>query len=734
MSDSTEVKLHFLDYWRVIRARAGIIILTFLLTMITAGVTVYFLPREYYSKSTIEVKPDETAMKIFSEGGAGAEYNPASDPRLAPTQFKIIQEKGILYPVIEELGLAAKWANGGTPLQMEQAYAKLGSMLQIAQLRQTDLIEIGIWSTEAREAADIANSIARVYQDRRIADQTKMVDTGLVRLKDEVEDQKKQVSDLGAAAAKLRTTLGIVDPEPETMAGMGNADLDTQSVRAIETQVDDALMRTAELQTQLEQVNKLKPEELLVALHLLTIDDQTIEKILPLFQETVSEEARLLSSGLGPNHPKIKELRATKEVYTQQLNEQITAVKASLSTRLEVARSTQTELEMRLKSARDQFTMRKNAGSDYTDAKYKYLEAKRLLETAQQRYATQEMQQGMNIVAAKVWEQAEPALTPGKPKVIFFMVLATIIGLGLGVGLAFFLEYLDTSVKSLEDVERFLGVPVLAVIAKNVGILMHQKGDSPDAEAYRILRTNIEFNRKNPDANTLTLISGGPGEGKSTTLFNLAYTCAKGGYSVLVVDADLRRPSQHRLFGVENNMGLSDYLMSSMSFEEVVRTTEVENLFFIPSGQVQRESVGILNSQRMTDLIRNSKTRYDLVMFDSPPILGVSDGAVLASEVDIAIMVIEHRRFPRSMLQRVKQAVVNVGGNLLGVVLNKVDAKHDSGYGYYSSYYDYYSTRNGEMVGGKASANAPANAPANGRKKSEPAETEPHVHGGGEQY
>jgi len=310
--------------------------------------------------------------------------------------------------------------------------------------------------------------------------------------------------------------------------------------------------------------------------------------------------------------------------------------------------------------------------------------------------------------------------------VFFYMLLAAVIGMGLGTALAFFLEYLDTSVKSLEDVERFLGVPVLAVIPKNVGILMHQQGDSPDAETYRILRTNVEFNRKNPDANTLTLISGGPGEGKSTTLFNLAYTCAKGGYSVLVVDADLRRPSQHRLFGVENNVGLSNYLTSNMSFEEVVRTTGVENLSFIPSGQLPRDAVGILNSQRMTDLIRNTKVRYDLVMFDSPPILGVSDGAVLASEVDLSIMVIEHRRFPRSMLQRVKQAVLNVGGNLLGVVLNKVDTKHDSGYGYYGSYYDYYSTQNGEEQPHPTPAAA---AKTNGRK---PQAAEHEVHG--EQY
>jgi capsular exopolysaccharide synthesis family protein len=721
MSDSTEVKLHFLDYWRVIKARAGIIILAFLLTMITAGVTVYFLPREYFSKATIEVKPDENTLQVF--GGQGG-YNAQSDPRLAPTQLKILQEKGILYPVIDQLNLTTKWANGGPPLLKEQAYGKLLGMLTLTPVRQTDLIEIGIWSTDKDEAAEIANSIAVVYQDRRKDDQRKVVETGLTRLKDEVNDQTRQVTDLGAAAAKLRTELGIVDPDPETMSNSG-VDLEMASVRSIEADVDDARLKTEELQAQLDQVNRLKPEELMVALHLLNIDDPTVQKILPLYQDTISEEASLLSSGLGPNHPKIKEIRATKAVYEQQLNEEISALKASMSTRLELAKNTQASLEQRLKTAQDEFNRRKNEGSDYTDAKYRYLEAKRLLETAQQRYTTEEMQQQIGIQPAKMWENAEPALYPGRPKVVFYMVLAAIIGLGLGISLAFFLEYLDTSVKSLEDVERFLGVPVLAVIPKNIGILMHQKGDSPDAEAYRILRTNIEFNRKNPDANTLTMISGGPGEGKSTTLFNLAYTCAKGGYSVLVVDADLRRPSQHRLFGVENTVGLSSYLTSNMSFDEVVRTTGVENLYFIPSGELPRDAVGILNSQRMTDLIRNTKMRYDLVMFDSPPILGVSDGAVLASEVDLSIMVIEHRRFPRSMLQRVKQAVFNVGGNLMGVVLNKVDAKHDSGYGYYGNYYDYYSSQNGEEKAQPAVA-----AKANGRKAE--ATTEHEVHG--EQY
>ncbi len=724
MSDSTEAKLHFLDYWRVVKARAGIIILTFLLTLITGGVTIYFLPREYFSKTTIEVKSDQNQL-TWSNASQG--YTATSDPRLSPTQLKIIEEKEILYPVIQQLNLTTVWANGGAPLPMEQAYGKLVGMLELAPVRQTDLIDIGVWSTDPAEAAKIANSIAVVYQDQRKKFQMDLMDTGLLRLKNEVDEDEKRVTDLGSAAAQLRIQMGIVDPDTENINSEYDSGVGLQSVRSLEAQVDDARMKSEELQVQLDQVSKVDPSQLMVQLHFLNIDDPTVQRILPLYQDTISQLTELLNSGVGPNHPTVKMLQAKQEVYTKQLNDAIDSMKMSLMSRLQLAKSTQRQFEDRLKEADSQYTSTKNQSVQYIDAKYRYLESKRLLEAARQSYETAEMQQTQEPVVARVWEKAEPALAPGKPKVSFYLGAALILGLVLGLGLAFFLEYLDTSVKSLEDVERFLGVPVLAVIPKNVGILMHQKSDSPDAETYRILRTNIEFNRKNPDANTLTLISGGPGEGKSTTLFNLAYTCAKGGYSVLVVDADLRRPSQHRLFGVENNVGLSNYLTSNMAFEEVVRSTGVENLWFIPSGQLPRDAVGILNSQRMTDLIRNTKMRYDLVMFDSPPILGVSDGAVLASEVDLSIMVIEHRRFPRSMLQRVKQAVNNVGGNLLGVVLNKVDTKHDTGYGYYGSYYDYYASHNGEE--------RPQAVPAktNGRKPKSGSEAEQEVHGG-EQY
>ena len=231
---------------------------------------------------------------------------------------------------------------------------------------------------------------------------------------------------------------------------------------------------------------------------------------------------------------------------------------------------------------------------------------------------------------------------------------------------------------------------MLAVIPKGVISLLKLEGDAPDAEAYRILRTNMEFNCKNPNVKTITLVSGGPGEGKSTTLNNLAVTCAKGGYNVLIVDADLRRPSQHTFFEVDNTAGLSDVLTGRKGLDEVIQKTAIAHLSFMPSGELPDDAVGILNSQSMIDLIASIRSHYDLIFFDSPPILGVSDASILASEVDIAIMVVQYRRFPRAMLQRVKSAIDNVGGHLLGVVLNNVETKHDSGYQYYTQYYDYY--------------------------------------------
>lgn len=682
-NDSGELKLHFLDYWRVIRVRLPLIILVFLLVVITAAVVTHFMPKQFASTVTMQVKQNDTLMQVFEKGG-GIGF----DPRFLTTQFEIIQRKEMLYPVIESLGLEQRWKGEYGYTNKEQAYFQLRGMIDVREIRNTELIQISVMSTDRQEAAEIANRIAEEYQKKRIEDQQQMVSRSLTQLQDEVAKQRKKVDDLRNEAARIRIENKIQDLNPDSVQDPRDAANDV--LISVEQQVSSERLRVSALRAKYDQITKLSDDQVMRSITTLEIQDPTISQVLPLYQEASAEEARLLQSGLGVNHPTVKSLRAKKDVMGKQLQAQIGSLRTSLEANIKIAESSLKELESRLDEAKASQQSSKTRSAGYYEAKNNYIQAKNVLEAAEMRLSTETMQRTMPQNPAIIWERAEPASAPSRPRVMLNILLGVVVGLVFGVGLAFFIEYLDTSVKTMEDVETFLQVPVLAVIPKNISLLINDSDDNPDAEAYRIMRTNIEFNRKSPDANTITIISGGAGEGKSTTLINLAYTFAKGGYTTLVVDADLRRPSQHRLFGIENGAGLSDYLTTEIDLEEVVHLTKVDNLYLMSSGQLPNDAVGILNSQRMVELIEEVKGRFDIIFFDSPPILGVSDASVLSSAMDLTIIVVQHRRFPRAMLQRVKQAVANVGGTILGVVLNNVDVRHDQHYEYYTSYYNYY--------------------------------------------
>lgn len=703
MNDNTEVKLHFLDYWRVIKNRLGLILLTFFLVMVTSGVYVFFLPREYYSRVTVEIKPDNNkGLDPINMGGMNR-----ADPTFISTQFNILKKTEILYPVIQKLDLVSKLSPAGVRMSDSWVARVLEKSMNVQEQRNTTLIEVGIYNTDAKLAADIANTIATTYRDKRIDDLKKNVDQTLAEMRDELDKKRTDVKNLFAEAAKIRTEESIIDADPENSNAL--VSLSEKPLFMTEQTVVEKRTLVDQLRNTLTRIEELKPEELLEALRTLNIDDPTMMKTLPQLQDAQSEEAKLLNSGLGENHMRVRSLRAQRDVYRATLAQQLDSIKRSQRTKLSIEEINLKTIEDKLSELRAKQIKEKTLLTGYVEKKANYLSAKSLLMAIEQRYAAAKFDQVLSTIPVKIWERAEPGLYPEKPKVPVYMLLAALIGIVVGVGLAFFIEYLDTSVKTIEDIEKYLSLTVLAVIPKDIAVLIKQKRDSSDAEVYRILKANIEFNQADRDANSYTLVSGGPGEGKSTTLNNLAFTYAKSGLRVLVVDADLRRPSQHRFFDVDNSVGLAEYIQHKVELEAIIKPTKLENLSFIPSGKLPQDDAGILNSPRMGSLISQLKTQYDIVFLDSPPILGVSDASMLVSEVDNTIMVVQHRRFPRGMLQRVKQTVTHVGGNLIGVVLNNVDTRQDDSYSYYSNYNDYYAPHKDQGAAEKK-AKATANA------------------------
>ncbi len=682
-----EAKLHFLDYWRVIRVRLGIVILSFLLVLVTAAVTTYFMPRKYKSTAKVELRSDERDYKPFSGGGGSG----GQDPRFVPTQIEIIQSTEVLYPVVDNLGLTKRWGGEFGVIPREAAYGKLRGMLSLKPARNTEILEVTITSTDPKECTELANAILLSYQERRIGSSSEVSKGGLDALEKDLQAQRKQVAELDRQLQEVRRQHPeIRESSPSSIEG---PDSRQAQIDAKQSEVDKFTTAVAGLTTQLEKIQQLSGDELIRALATMNISDQTVPKVYPQYLEARSAEASMLKSGLGVNHPRVSSLRATLAIYSRQLEDASQDIRRSLKIQLDVSRKTLETVKDQLNQLRGEQRDVRESSTDYVRLKEDYLKAKAVLTDAEMRSSRQKVDVGALRVPLLNWQRAEPPGGPSSPLVWLNMLLGALVGTIVGVGLAFFIEYLDTSVKTMNDVETLLGVPVLAIIPKDIRLLHKQPGDIPDAEAYRILRTNIEFNRKSADANTISMVSGGPGEGKSTTLANLAYTCAQGGYSVLVVDADLRRPTQHKIFECSNAVGLTNYLTTNIALEDVILPTAINNLYLMPSGILPADAVGILNSQRMSDLIAELKTRFDIIFFDSPPILGVSDGAVLASEVDQSIIIVQHRRFPRAMLQRVKSAVTTVGGTVLGVVLNNVDLRHDPNYAYYTSYYEYYTPR-----------------------------------------
>jgi len=448
------------------------------------------------------------------------------------------------------------------------------------------------------------------------------------------------------------------------------------------------------LQTEIEQVGKLTPEELIDQASGLKLENANIATMTSKMQELKVARQGLTNEGRGSKHPQVLSVDSQIEEYKRLILAEAKSHIKGLQNRLDGAKKKRESQQTYNDDAKKDIMGMQALYNEYKSAKDEVTQLDNIIVNLRSRNLEERVGKELVKSPATIYSEAEPEGKPAKPNVALHLALGGVLGLMFGLGLAFFLEYMDTTVKSLDDVERYLGVPVLAVVPKDVGVLHRCSGYSPDAEAYRILRTNIEFNRKSPDANCLSVVSGGAGEGKSTTMMNLAYVCAQGGYNVLLIDADLRRPSLHTHFEVSHATGLTNYLTTDIRLEDVVLRTQVENLFFLPSGLLPADSAGLLNSQRMVDLIAEVKSRFDLVLIDSPPILGVSDASVLANLADMTMIVVQHRKLPRHMLMRVKQSVENVGGKVVGVVLNNVDLRSDAQYQYYTSYYTYYSPTN----------------------------------------
>jgi capsular exopolysaccharide synthesis family protein len=684
LPDTPELKLHFLDYWRIIRLRKTVILLVFLLVVITTTAVTFWLPKTYASWSRIKVEKDNVIGSIENKPSSSS-----YDPFWLQTEFEVIQSSSVLNEVIKRLGLSEKWAAreaipGG--LTMQQTYKLLKGQIDVRQSRNTSLIEIWDYNQDKEEAAQIANAIAEAYRDYRKKLRTNVREEAVASLKQQLTEQDEEIKAAQKIVNDLRAKYNI--PDIETSA-QSTATLNIDTLRSLEQLRISATADYIKEASLLGSVSKYSREELRNSLATVYPFDQLLTSLSEKLA-TGQQQLTALLKEYTPEHAEVKKAQAIVDLVQKQLDDKIDGILLGLKSRTESERKRMEEITSRVEAARTN----ENA---FVAQQRPYFDAKRNLENLQR------VKDALTLkIRAEAIETAQPTTTavettdpavvnprPVRPNIFLNIGLGIVVGLIVGVGLAFFIEYLDTSVKTIDDVERALQAPVIGVIPQNVGVLLNEGPETPHAEAYRVLRTNVLFSRKDESFNTISVLSGGAGEGKSTTLLNLATIFAQNGSRCLIVDSDLRRPSIHKVLNLTNSIGLTNYLLKQNSLEEVIQTTQLATLDFLPSGKLPSSSMGILSSEKMKELIRELKLRYDFVFFDSPPLLGVSDASILASEMDMVIQVVQYRRYPQPMTLRAKQMIQKVGGNLMGIVLNNINMSQDENYYYYSGYYEY---------------------------------------------
>ena len=697
MAENSDQILHFHEYFKIIRNRLWVIFTIFTLTVLSGYyVTNYVLPKQYTATAQIQINP-ENKMAITPVGPDGV-ITPNFDPTAFQAEFEIMQSSNTLLPIITDLGLDKIWAkrvyhSGLEALPPQDALAYMNKILHLDLARGTNLVNITVTSEEPKECVDVANAVADRYEQMRDDEEKARNDRGTEALRDQIAQQQKVVDDASAKVEQMRQALSANNIFPTGGAGPSftenkETDLDKRKQDLLQAQ-EDADARNVLL----KNVINLPDDQFITTLEALGRGEQDIDTLRSDVLREESDIANLINGGFGLNNPTVQAKQAELDDKKKQIADLIAGLRKAMQVDAEMAKSRVDLLQGQV----DELNAKVLADTShdlvpFRDAQHELESQQSILEAYKLRLSQAVTDQTLQVSPVRIISRAELPEAPSKPNKTLNYIVSVMAGLFVGVGVAFLIEYLDTSVKTMADAETLLGLPVLTVIPNKGGPmpLIQDSGRLPHAEGYRILRAKLDLKVQNGIGPSLTMLSGGPGEGKSTTIFNLAVVCAQAGQSVILVDCDLRRPTLHELMGVSNERGLSNFLRGEGEAVSFVQRTAIPKLQVLTAGNMPMSDIGVLAGDKIQNMLDDLKARYDLVLIDAPPVLGISDGSIIAREVDYVILVIQHRRYPREISLRAKRAIEEVHGNCVGMVLNCVAVKSDDSYYYYSSYGNYY--------------------------------------------
>jgi len=686
VSSGTEV--HLWDYVQIVLQRLPLALMVGATVMLLAVVYTWTRTPRYTSTARLLVdvnKVNLTDMKGAIDpvsGGLGKRED-------LQTQVKLITLRPVMEKVIEKLNLMQDkdFASAKDPV------GKLQKMIRVSLERNTHIIKVAVEREDPKQAQRILAAIIDAYLEGGRSRRLGVSNEGLNEL-------RKQSDILRTKLEKANDKLQRFMVENDMASFEKTQNVIVDRLQDLSKAYTTLQPKRMQLEAAIKEADRaLKNDGDITAIP--CVQNSQIIKELKLELSKLSNDYSQLVERLGENHPKLQAISTQIQSLKTKLALEAEAVVNSLRMQYQQTLTEEKLLEQAIKEQQKKVY-------EYNRLKVKYDALLRDVKSIEQPYETLSLrmqQVAVNRMEGQgedVFVVAEPSLPtvkswPAKSK---NLMVAFVLASGLAIGLCFFLDYMDTTVKSDADVRRLINKHVLVHIpdinekgeAPETDLVVYEKPRSHTAEAFRTLRTALTFSLRGEQIKSVVVSSSLPSEGKSLTAINLAITQAQANKRTVIVDADMRKPRLQNVFGNDNSCGLSNLLQSDeYRIEDVAVSTNVEKLDFIPCGPIPRNPAELLESKRFKSLIAELRERYDFVVFDSPPGFALVDSLIIGKYTDGIIIVVRGFSTPKVVAQRFASRLDEANVRVLGVVLNTVDMPNTHyGAHYYGRYRNKY--------------------------------------------
>ncbi len=734
--EQQEQEFHLRDFLPILLRRKWLILATVIIAFSSAAIWSFRERPQYQAAAQILIDPEGIRILPIEQQNAPRTF---VQQNYFNTQYRILQSKSLAEKVADRLriwehpefaaaatgGVVEAGKAGSTPgneARLSTAAAAILGRIRIEPVRDSYIVNIKAWAFDPKLTALLSNTVAEIYIEQNLKLKIATTEQTGDFLGEQAEETRKKLAESERALQRFNEANNVISME-ERQAGM------TANLGRLNSELAKTRMLRQDLENRNQKLQELRqksgagaPAGVEYYMAQFAANTAALRAELDTLEAELAEQSKIYT----PKHPKIISIVGKIQALRKKLGEEVNRAAQGLRNEYEIAVQTERSLESQIRDEEQALKTLNAKGLEHAVLKREVESNTRLYQLLTAREKETGVLSNIRANNIRLIDRAEVPRAPYSPNRPRALAMGMLVGLVIGFGLVFFLEYLDDSVADPDRLEQYVHIPFLGPVptlnpnqsgplSKDLIALREPK--SVYAESYRTVRTSILFSSPDNPPRVFVITSAGQQEGKSLTAANLAITMALNDKRVLLIDADMRKPRIHSIFGIENVFGLSNLIAGSPDVGRALKKTPVPTLMVIPSGPVPPNPSELLGSGRLHKFLELLREKFDFIIFDCTPLLGLTDATVLATQVDGVILVIKSGGTRKKILKRAVKQLEDVQAKIVGAVLNQVNVKNSSYY--YASYYNqYYGEKEDGGKGSHLAGENPSNAKRWWRKPS----------------